>query len=58
MTERSRPTSADGTSEAPARKPYSKPTLQVYGDLATITKSQTAGTKNDGSGHPNKHFTN
>ena len=39
------------------RKPYQKPRLEVYGDLADITKSQAAGTKNDGAVHPNKHFT-
>ena len=45
------------TETTPARKPYQKPRLEVYGDLADITKSQAAGTKNDGAVHPNKHFT-
>ena len=43
--------------EAPARKAYQKPLLQVYGDLADITKTLMTTMTNDGSGHPNKHFT-
>jgi len=43
--------------DAPARKPYSKPRLEVYGDLAQITKGLTGTKTNDGSGHPNRHFT-
>ena len=39
------------------RKAYEKPQLQVYGDLAEITKSLTGTNTNDGAGHPNKHFT-
>jgi hypothetical protein len=42
---------------APVRKPYEKPRLEVYGDLTEISKSLAAGTRNDGAGHPNKHFT-
>jgi hypothetical protein len=45
-------------SDKPARKAYEKPRLEVYGDLAEISKSLAGGTRNDGSGHPNKHFTN
>jgi len=45
------------SSEAPARKPYTKPRLEVYGDLAQITKGVLGTKTNDGSGHPNKHFT-
>jgi hypothetical protein len=49
---------ADETSnDAPARKPYTKPRLEVYGDLAQITKGVLGTKTNDGSGHPNKHFT-
>ena len=49
---------ADGrTDHAPARKPYQKPQLQVYGDLAEITKSNKGKKTNDGGGHPNQHFT-
>jgi hypothetical protein len=52
------PSSASETSSpAPARKPYKAPHLQVYGDLAEITKGQNSGGQNDGSGHPNRHFT-
>jgi hypothetical protein len=47
----------DRTTATPPRKPYDKPRLEVYGDLAEIAKSLNAGTKMDGSGHPNKHFT-
>ena len=44
-------------SPAPDLKPYKAPRLQIYGDLAEITKGQFSGGQNDGSGHPNKHFT-
>jgi hypothetical protein len=43
--------------QEPPRKVYQKPELQVYGDLAAITQSLNASNSNDGSGHPNKHFT-
>ena len=39
------------------RKAYEKPQLQVYGDLAEITKAVAGTNTNDGAGHPNKHFT-
>ena len=39
------------------RKAYQKPRLQVYGDLTDITQGITGSKTNDGSGHPNKHFT-
>ena len=42
---------------APPRKAYQKPQLQVYGDLAEITKSINGSKTPDGAGHPNKHFT-
>jgi hypothetical protein len=49
---------AAGSSARPAsRKAYEKPVLQVYGDLTEITKSMMAGMMDDGSGHPNMHFT-
>jgi hypothetical protein len=39
----------------PERKPYSPPSLQVYGDLAKITKSVGANTnKNDKGGGNSK----
>ena len=41
----------------PARKPYEAPRLQVYGDLTEITRGKLTGSLNDGSGHPNRHFT-
>ncbi len=44
-------------SKPPTRKPYQKPQLQVYGDLAEITKSLSGTQTNDGAAHPNKHFT-
>ena len=47
----------DTSSQASTRKAYKKPRLQVYGDLAEITKSNLGSKTNDGSGHPNKHFT-
>jgi hypothetical protein len=50
-----RPASADRST--PARKPYTKPQLQQYGDLAEITKTVLGSKTNDGAGHPNRHFT-
>ena len=59
LTIKSEPESAqeDGASQPVERKPYKTPRLQFYGDLAEITKGQNSGGKNDGSGHPNRHFT-
>lgn len=51
------PASDEHLGQAPARKAYQKPQLQVYGDLAEITKSLLGSKTLDGSGHPNKHFT-
>ena len=42
----------------PPRKRYEKPTLERYGDLTEISKTIASQTQLDGSGHPNKHFTN
>jgi hypothetical protein len=39
------------------RKPYKKPQLQVYGNLTDLAKTILGTKTNDGSGHPNKHFT-
>jgi len=44
------------TRNAP-RKTYEKPRLEVYGDLAEISKSNTGTMLNDGAAHPNMHFT-
>ena len=57
MKPQNAPASEDRSSEAPTRKAYQKPQLQVYGDLAEITKTILGSKTNDGSGHPNKHFT-
>ena len=51
------PVPEDRSDEKPARKPYQKPELQVYGDLAEITKAAMGSNAMDGGGHPNKHFT-
>ena len=51
------PGSAERSSQAPVRKAYQKPRLQVYGDLAEITRSVMGSKDQDGSGHPSKHFT-
>jgi hypothetical protein len=51
------PSSDERSSQTPARKTYQKPQLQVYGDLAEITKSVIGSKTNDGSGHPNRHST-
>ena len=47
----------EGSSQPLPKKPYKKPRLQFYGDLAEITKGRNSGGKQDGSGHPNRHFT-
>ena len=39
------------------RKPYQKPRLEVYGDLADLSASVAGNMHADGLGHPNKHFT-
>ena len=57
MKPQNAPASEDRSSEAPTRKAYEKPQLQVYGDLAEITKTIAGTNTPDGSGHPNKHFT-
>ena len=49
--------SDDRSIQAPSRKPYKTPRLQVYGDLAEITLTLSGTKTNDGAGHPNKHFT-
>jgi hypothetical protein len=51
------PATDERSGEKPARKAYQKPELQVYGDLAEITKSRMGSQATDGGGHPNKHFT-
>ena len=57
MKQQDTPASDERSSQAPARKAYEKPQLQVYGDLAEITKSLNGTNNNDGASHPNKHFT-
>jgi hypothetical protein len=57
MKPQDRPASDHPSGETPQRKPYEKPELQVYGDLTDITRGVMATMNNDGSGHPNKHFT-
>jgi hypothetical protein len=57
MKPQNAPASEDRSSEPPTRKAYQKPQLQVYGDLAEITKTIIGTNTPDGSGHPNKHFT-
>jgi hypothetical protein len=49
--------SPEESTRVPARKAYQKPQLQVYGDLTEITQSVMGSMMNDGSGHPNMHFT-
>ena len=51
------PAADEKSGSQPTRKPYEKPQLQVYGDLAEITQTIVGTKTNDGSGHPNKHFT-
>ena len=47
----------DDPSQAPARKPYHKPELHVYGDLSKITQSVNKNNAPDGGSTPNKHAT-
>jgi hypothetical protein len=49
--------SKERSDDAPERKVYEKPELQVYGDLAEITQAVGGSKSADGAGHPNKHFT-
>ena len=51
------PANHENPSEPRMRKAYEKPQLQVYGDLAEITKAVAGSKSNDGAGHPNRHFT-
>jgi hypothetical protein len=51
------PIADEQSTTPPARKPYEAPRLQVYGDLTEITRGKNSGALNDGSGHPNMHFT-
>jgi hypothetical protein len=48
---------AERSPQRPPRKTYQKPELQLYGDLAEITQGIAGSKTNDGSGHPNMHFT-
>jgi hypothetical protein len=57
MKPRDIPADDESTSQAPTRRPYTKPQLQVYGDLAEITRTVGGSKTLDGAGHPNKHFT-
>lgn len=57
MTPPHAPAPDENPSEPPTRKAYQKPQVQVYGDLAAITKTLAGANTNDGAGHPNKHFT-
>jgi hypothetical protein len=51
------PAADENPEKKPARKAYEKPKLQVYGDLAEVTQTILGSKTNDGSGHPNRHFT-
>ncbi|HEY1909792.1 MAG TPA: lasso RiPP family leader peptide-containing protein [Vicinamibacterales bacterium] len=57
MEPRETPASGERTTQAPARKVYQKPSLEVYGDLAEITQGIAGSKTKDGSAHPNMHFT-
>jgi hypothetical protein len=45
------------SNQAAPRKAYEKPRLEIYGDLAEISRTIAGSMLNDGSGHSNKHFT-
>ena len=57
MTIQDPETSRERPVHTPARKPYEKPQLQVFGDLTEITKSVNGTRMSDGAAHPNMHFT-
>ena len=57
MKSQDTPATDERSSQAPARKAYQKPRLQIYGNLAEITKSVAGSKMSDGAGHANKHFT-
>ena len=58
MKKSQEPPAANGQpSQAPGRKAYLKPKLQIYGDLAAITQSNLGSMGADGSGHPNMRYT-
>jgi hypothetical protein len=48
----------DGSNQKAPRKAYEKPRVEIYGDLAGLSKTIASGAKMpDAAGHPNKHFT-
>jgi hypothetical protein len=57
MTDGHQPKAEQPAGETEPRKPYVEPRLEVYGDLADISKTVSGNSSHDGAGHPNKHFT-
>ena len=57
MNDANRPKAEEPAREPEPRKPYVEPRLEVYGDLADISKSVAGTSSNDGAAHPNRHFT-
>jgi hypothetical protein len=57
MNDADRPKAEEPAREPEPRKPYVEPRLEVYGDLADISKSVAGTSSSDGAGHPNRHFT-
>ena len=57
MNDGDRPKAEQSAHKPEPRKPYVEPRLEVYGDLADISKSVAGSSSNDGAGHPNRHFT-
>ena len=51
------PPPSDPRANPAPRKAYRRPQLTVYGDLTELTKGKSGSQTNDGTGHPNKHFT-
>ena len=43
--------------ERPARKPYEKPKLIVYGDVAKLTQHKSKGSVHDGGSGSHSHTT-
>ena len=45
--------SASFNEDGPAKKPYERPRLDVYGDIRDVTDSNSSLGKNDGAVHGN-----
>ena len=51
------PAASERPGQGPKRKGYQKPRLEVYGDLAEMTRNNLGSMAADGSGHLNMRYT-